>query len=70
MRRIGVFMNLAADDSEGQARIAAFLQGLQGFGTLLGLSVSPWFLAVPLFVGAGLLCAGFAGICGMARLLQ
>jgi putative ABC transport system substrate-binding protein len=32
MRRIGVLMNLAADDAEGQARIAAFLQGLQQLG--------------------------------------
>jgi putative tryptophan/tyrosine transport system substrate-binding protein len=28
-RRIGVLMNLAADDPEGQARLAGFLQGLQ-----------------------------------------
>ena len=27
MRRIGVLMGTAADDLEGQARIAAFLQG-------------------------------------------
>jgi putative ABC transport system substrate-binding protein len=32
MRRIGVLMNLAADDPEGQARLAAFLQGLQEAG--------------------------------------
>jgi len=32
MRRVGVLMNLAADDAEGQARIAAFLQGLQQLG--------------------------------------
>ena len=32
MRRIGVLMDLAADDPEGQARIAAFLQGLQQLG--------------------------------------
>ena len=32
MRRVGVLMNLAADDPEGQARIAAFLQGLQQLG--------------------------------------
>ena len=31
-RRIGVLMNVAADDKEGQARIAAFLQGLQQLG--------------------------------------
>ena len=38
-------------------------------GTLLGLMVSPWFLAIPLFVGAGLLTAGVTGFCGMATLL-
>jgi ABC-type uncharacterized transport system substrate-binding protein len=32
MRRIGVLMPLARDDPEGQARIAAFLQGLQKLG--------------------------------------
>ena len=32
MRRIGVLMPLAADDLQGQARIAAFLQGLRQFG--------------------------------------
>ena len=32
MRRIGVLMPLAADDPEGKARIAAFLQALQQLG--------------------------------------
>jgi ABC-type uncharacterized transport system substrate-binding protein len=32
MRRIGVLMNLAADDADGQARMAAFLQGLAQLG--------------------------------------
>src|SRR5260221_786332 len=32
MRRIGVLMNTAADDPEGQARNTAFLQALQQFG--------------------------------------
>jgi putative ABC transport system substrate-binding protein len=32
MRRIGVLMNRAADNPEGQARFAAFLQGLQEAG--------------------------------------
>jgi putative ABC transport system substrate-binding protein len=36
MRRIGVLMNLAADDPEGQARVAAFLQGLQETGWAVG----------------------------------
>ena len=39
MRRIGVLMNLAADDPESMARIAAFLQGLQQFGWTDGRNV-------------------------------
>jgi putative tryptophan/tyrosine transport system substrate-binding protein len=39
MRRIGVLMNVAADDAEGQARIAAFHQGLQEWGWTLGRNV-------------------------------
>ena len=39
MRRIGVLMNLPADDLEGQARNAAFLQGLQQFGWIVGSNV-------------------------------
>src|SRR5262245_23691516 len=35
MRRIGVIMNTAADDPEGQARIAVFHQGLQEWGWTL-----------------------------------
>ena len=36
MRRIGVLVNLAADNPESQARIGAFLQGLQEFGWAIG----------------------------------
>jgi len=32
MRRIGVLMNLAADDKEGQARLSAFMQALSDLG--------------------------------------
>src|SRR5262249_13445775 len=39
MRRIGVLMNLAADDVEGQQRLAAFLQGLQEAGWEVGRNV-------------------------------
>jgi ABC-type uncharacterized transport system substrate-binding protein len=39
MRRIGVLMNLASDDTEGQARLAAFLQGLQEAGWAVGRNV-------------------------------
>jgi putative tryptophan/tyrosine transport system substrate-binding protein len=36
VRRTGILMNLAADDPEGQARVAAFLQGLQETGWVVG----------------------------------
>jgi len=36
IRRIGVFMNFASNDPEGQARVGAFLQGLQETGWRLG----------------------------------
>ena len=39
MRRIGVLMNLGSDDAEGQARNAAFLQGLQELGWTAGRNV-------------------------------
>jgi hypothetical protein len=39
MRRIGVLMHLAADDPEGQRRVAAFLQGLR---RRAGLSAAMW----------------------------
>jgi putative tryptophan/tyrosine transport system substrate-binding protein len=39
MRRIGVLMNLTPDDAEGQARLAAFLQGLQEAGWAVGRNV-------------------------------
>src|SRR5256885_12217789 len=39
LRRIGILMNLAADDPEGQARVAAFLQGLQEAGWAVGRNV-------------------------------
>ena len=38
-RRIGVLMNLAADDVEGQARLEAFLKGLQEAGWEVGRNV-------------------------------
>jgi ABC-type uncharacterized transport system substrate-binding protein len=39
VRRIGVFMSTAATDAEGQARLGAFLQGLQEFGWAVGRNV-------------------------------
>src|SRR5262245_61547245 len=39
MRRVGVLVNLAADDPIGQARVAAFVQGLQAVGWVEGRNV-------------------------------
>src|SRR5262245_29567990 len=39
MRRIGVVMSLAADDKQGQARLAAYLQALQELGWTEGRNV-------------------------------
>src|SRR3954468_14480568 len=39
MRRIGVLMTTGADDPEGKARVAAFLQGLQQLGWTDGSNV-------------------------------
>jgi rhodanese-related sulfurtransferase len=50
-----------------QVQIAA--GSLVVVGTILGAAVSPWFLIVPGFVGAGLVFAGTTGMCGMARML-
>ena len=37
--------------------------------TLLGALVNPWFLAVPGFLGCGLVYAGFSGNCGLVTVL-
>ena len=39
MRRIGVLQSLAEDDQEGQVRLAAFAQGLQESGWIIGRNV-------------------------------
>src|SRR5215831_8052653 len=39
VRRIGVLMNLASSDPEGQDRVAAFMQGLQESGWAVGRNV-------------------------------
>src|SRR5215470_18050135 len=39
MRRIGVLMNLTADDPDGPGRITAFAQGLQEAGWAVGRNV-------------------------------
>lgn len=55
-------------DLQRQVQISAGLLVLTGVA--LGLALSPWFLALSGFVGAGLTFAGVTGFCGMARVLQ
>jgi len=43
--------------------------GMALLGAVLALLVSPWFIALSGFVGAGLMVAGATGFCGTARLL-
>lgn len=50
-----------------QVQIAA--GSLVVLGSLLAVLISPWFLALSAFVGAGLMFAGITGFCGMANLL-
>ncbi|WOO39517.1 rhodanese-like domain-containing protein [Rubellicoccus peritrichatus] len=52
---------------ERQVRIAA--GSLVFIGTLLGVFVSPWFLIIPGFIGAGLTFAGITDTCGMGMML-
>ena len=39
-------------------------------GSLLAIFVSPAWLALPIFVGAGIAFAGFTGLCGMATMME
>ena len=55
---------------ELQRQVQIGAGGLTLLGTLLGLTASPWFFAVPPSAGTGLLFAGITGFCGMALLLQ
>jgi rhodanese-related sulfurtransferase len=60
---------------EGRKRLAVDRQvqliagGMVLIGAALSAMVSPWFLIVPVFFGAGLTFAGATGTCGLARLL-
>jgi rhodanese-related sulfurtransferase len=52
---------------EGQVRMVA--GALIVLGTILGVAVNPWFLAVPAGVGAGLFHAGYTDSCLMGTIL-
>ena len=51
VRRVGIFMDLAEQDAEGQTRVAAFRKGLQDLGWTEGRNVkfdTRWTGATPL----------------------
>jgi hypothetical protein len=52
MRRVGVLMNIAEDDPQAQGRMAAFLQGLQPLGWIVGrnLQIDSFLQANPLWI--------------------
>jgi len=52
---------------ERQVRIAAGL--LSATGAFLALLISPWFAAIPAFVGSGLVFSGVTDTCTMGMLL-
>ena len=52
---------------ERQVRVIA--GSLVLVSAILGLTVSPWFFGLTLFVGAGLVFAGVTDVCMMAKLL-
>src|SRR5262245_63486284 len=50
VRRVGVLLPFTADDPEGQARLMAFVQGLQQLGWAVGTNVridARWAQAMP-----------------------
>ena len=53
-----------------QRQVMLVAGSLVVLGTALSTWVSPWFLLIPGFVGAGLAFAGFSGFCGMAVFLE
>ena len=40
LRRVGIFMDLAEEDREGQARVAAFREGMHNLGWIEGRNVN------------------------------
>jgi len=64
---VGVTRGKQAMSLERQVRIAA--GSLVAVGTLLGVTVNPWLLVIPGFVGCGLVFAGVTDFCGMGMLI-
>ena len=54
MRRIGVLMNIAADDPEAQSRMIAFVQALAQLGWMTGRNVKIEFWSASKWIGSKL----------------
>lgn len=64
---------VVADSSqplELQRQVQIIAGGVILLGTVLGATLSSWFLIVVGLIGAGLMLAGVTGFCGLARLLM
>ncbi len=55
---------------ELQRQVQLAAGSMAAVGTLLGATLSPWFLVVPGLIGAGLAVAGLTGFCGLAKVLM
>ena len=53
-----------------ERQVRAIAGGLVLVGSLLGLLVNAWFLAIPIWVGSGLLFAGLSNSCLMGMMLM
>lgn len=59
----------ASQPLELQRQVQIAAGSMVVLGTALGATVSPWWLLLSGFVGAGLVFAGVSGFCGLARVL-
>jgi len=62
--------------NQGQSKVLPIMRQVQitiglvsATGSVLALTVNPWFAIIPLVTGCGLLFAGITGFCGLAALL-
>lgn len=60
----------ASQPMELQRQVQIAAGSMVALGTVLGVTLSPWFLVLSGFVGAGLVFAGISGFCGLARVLM
>lgn len=67
---LGVEVDRKASPLSIMRQVQLVAGSLAFVGTVLGAAVSPWWLVVPGFIGAGLTFAGASGWCGLALVLR